>query len=70
MILSSSPPNVKQVEEVANNLLQTLLEEDNDQSTLAERFRINNQCRLEQKPQPLIDVYDHAGTIWRGTTVI
>lgn len=70
VILSSSPPNVEQVETAANELIESLLEEDDDSSTLAERFRKNNQCRIEEKPQPLIDAYNHAGTIWRGTDVI
>ncbi len=70
VILSSSPPNVKQVEESANKLLTELIEEDDDQSTLAERFRMNNQCRTSDKPQALVDAYSHAGTIWRGTDVI
>jgi len=70
VILSSSPPNVEQVEQTANKLIEKLLEEDDDQNTLAERFRENNQCRIKEKPQPLVNAYDHAGTIWRGTDVI
>ncbi len=72
MILSSTPCNVKQVEGVANDLITNLLEEDPDEATIMERFRINHQCRTEEKPQPLIDAYDHAGEqgIWRGTQSI
>jgi len=70
VILSSSPTNVTQVEIVANDLINSLLEEDNDTSTLAERFRRQNQCRTVEKPQPLVDAYAHAGTEWRGTDVI
>ncbi len=70
VILSSSPTNVTQVEARANQLIDALLEEDNDMSTIAERFRIQNQCRTNEKPQPLVDAYEHAGTVWRGTDVI
>ena len=47
-----------------------MLEDDPDTGTIAERFRIHHQCRTQEKPQPLIDAYDHAGTIWRGTDSI
>mmetsp|Transcript_16960 Transcript_16960/g.20713 ORF Transcript_16960/g.20713 Transcript_16960/m.20713 type:complete len:391 (-) Transcript_16960:94-1266(-) len=70
VILSSSPTNVKQVEESANSIIGNLLEEDDDTSTLAERFRLAAQCRVTEKPQPLVDAYENAGTIWRGTDVI
>jgi len=70
VILSSSPPNVEKVEQTANKLIEKLVEEDDDQTTLAERFRVNNQCRMKDKPQSLVDAYNHAGTIWRGTDVI
>lgn len=70
VVLSSSPCNVKQVEDHAKELMDGLLQEDDDVSTLAERFRLQNQCRIKDKPQPLIDAYNHAGTVWRGTDVI
>jgi proline iminopeptidase len=70
VILSSSPTNVEQVENSANTLIENLLSEDDDKTTIAERFRQQNQCRTVDKPQSLIDAYNHAGTIWRGTDVI
>ena len=70
VVLSSSPCNVKQVENHAKELMDGLLQDDDDVSTLAERFRLQNQCRIKEKPQPLIDAYNHAGTVWRGTDVI
>jgi proline iminopeptidase len=70
VILSSSPNNVAQVEASANAIIEKLVEEDDDMSSLAERFRLQSQCRISEKPQPLVDAYAHAGTIWRGTDVI
>jgi len=72
LILSSTPCNVKQVEGVANDLIANLLQEDPDEGSIMERFRMNHQCRTEEKPQPLIDAYDHASEqgIWRGTQSI
>ena len=70
VILSSSPTNVAQVEDRANQLINDLLEEDDDTSTISERFRRQNQCRTDEKPQLLVDAYAHAGTVWRGTDVI
>lgn len=70
VIFSSSPNNVAQVEASANTIIGKLLEEDDDMSSLAERFRLQSQCRIPDKPQSLVDAYAHAGTIWRGTDVI
>ena len=72
VILSSSPCNVEQVESVAGDLISKLIEEDPDQSTIMERFRLNHQCQTDEKPQPLIDAYEHAGApgVWRGTDSI
>jgi L-proline amide hydrolase len=70
VILSSTPSNVEQVEASANILMDNLLVEDDDMSSLPERFRLQNQCRIPEKPQSLVDAYSHAGTVWRGTDVI
>ena len=70
VILSSAPYCVETVEASANKLIEDLLEEDDDTSTIAERFRLQNQCRIHDKPQPLVDAYAHSGTVWRGTDVI
>ena len=71
-ILSSTPCDVDQVEAVAGELIKDLLEDDPDESTVMERFRKQNTCRTEEKPQPLIDAYEKAGKpgIWRGTKSI
>lgn len=71
-ILSSSPCDVDQVEAVAGDLIAKLLEEDPDQSTVMERFRIRHTCRTDEKPQPLVDAYERAGApgVWRGTESI
>lgn len=70
VVLSSSPCNVHQVEAAANSLIDGLLKDDDDMSSIAERFRLQNQCRIPDKPQPLVDSYARAGTVWRGTDVI
>ncbi len=70
VIFSSAPNNVAQVEASANAIIEKLLEEDDDMPSLAERFRLQSQCRIPEKPQSLVDAYAHAGTIWRGTDVI
>jgi pimeloyl-ACP methyl ester carboxylesterase len=69
-VLSSVPTDVQQVEGVADDLVSILLDEDNNESTVGERFRLRHQCRTPEKPQPLVDAYNHAGTLWRGTTSI
>lgn len=67
-ILSSTPTNVKQVEMEANRLVAAL--EVTDDGDVAETFRLAHQCRTPEKPQPLVDAYARAGTVWRGTTAI
>lgn len=62
VILSSTPTNVEQVEREANRLISEL-----DSDTL---FRETHQCRTPEMPQPLVDAYAHAGTVWRGTAAI
>jgi L-proline amide hydrolase len=69
--LSSTPTSVPQVEAEANRLMQTLImdaggEEDN----MEEAFRKAHQCQTPVKPQPLIDAYALAGTIFHGTQAI
>ena len=68
-ILSSTPCDVKQVEAAANDLITDLLEEDDDASTIMDRFSEKHACQITPKPQPLVDAYEKAGTpgIWRGT---
>eukprot|EP00558_Chaetoceros_sp_UNC1202_P013677 CAMPEP_0197233254 /NCGR_PEP_ID=MMETSP1429-20130617/1367_1 /TAXON_ID=49237 /ORGANISM="Chaetoceros sp., Strain UNC1202" /LENGTH=303 /DNA_ID=CAMNT_0042691469 /DNA_START=351 /DNA_END=1262 /DNA_ORIENTATION=+ len=71
-VFSSSPCDVQAVESVANELIAKLLEEDPNESTIMERFRLKHQCMTPEKPQPLVDAYEVAGApgIWRGTDAI
>jgi pimeloyl-ACP methyl ester carboxylesterase len=62
VVLSSSPTNVRQVEEEAQRLVEQL--------SSPELFRETHQCRTVEMPQPLADAYTAAGTVWRGTTAI
>lgn len=68
--MSSTPTNVLQVEQEAQVLLEKLLEEDGDISTVESRFQSTHICRTPEKPQALLDAYSHAGTVWRGSAVI
>jgi len=70
VILSSAPTSVKTVEEEAGRLLALLKDQDSDESTLNERFRVTHQCRTSEMPTPLVDAYARAGTVWRGTDAI
>jgi len=72
VVLSNAPCNVDQVEGVANELVTKLLEEDKDETTVTERFRVNRQCRTEETPRPLVDAYARAASpgMWRGTESI
>eukprot|EP00587_Corethron_hystrix_P000685 CAMPEP_0113303220 /NCGR_PEP_ID=MMETSP0010_2-20120614/3729_1 /TAXON_ID=216773 ORGANISM="Corethron hystrix, Strain 308" /NCGR_SAMPLE_ID=MMETSP0010_2 /ASSEMBLY_ACC=CAM_ASM_000155 /LENGTH=372 /DNA_ID=CAMNT_0000157185 /DNA_START=83 /DNA_END=1201 /DNA_ORIENTATION=+ /assembly_acc=CAM_ASM_000155 len=70
VILSSAPTDVKMVEQEADKIVAKLMEEDDDKSTLAERFRLKCQCRVDSYPEPLKAAYDRAGTFWRGTAAI
>ena len=70
IIISSTPTSVPLVEEEVQRLLGQLLDEDDDESTLEERFQLRHICRTPEKPQPLTDAYAHAGTVWRGTHAI
>ena len=62
LVLSSSPTNVRLVENEAQRLIEAL--------ESPELFRETHQCRTETMPQPLQDAYAKAGTVWRGTTAI
>lgn len=68
--ISSTPTSVSQVEGEVQGLLETLLEEDDDQSTVEDRFQQTHICRTPEKPQALVDAYAHAGTVWRGSNAI
>jgi|AntRauTorckE5430_2_1112549.scaffolds.fasta_scaffold01503_3 proline-specific peptidase len=72
VVLSSSPCDVDQVESVAESLIGKLMADDDDVSTIMERFRMRHQCQGEEKPKAIKDAYDHAGKpgIWRGTDSI
>jgi len=70
IILSSTPTEVKMVEQDVNEILARLREEDDDESTLAERFRLECQCRIASYPEPLKAAYGHAGSVWKGTAAI
>jgi len=69
-ILSSTPTSVKLVEEEANRLLSNLSEEGSSEEEIAEAFLKEHQCRTTEMPQPLLDAYAHAGTVWRGSDAI
>lgn len=73
-ILSSTPCDVHQVESAAGELIGALLEEDPDETTVMHRFQAKHACQTKdgEKPQPLVDAYEKAGTpgIWRGTDSI
>ena len=69
-IVSSTPTSVPQVEAQVQHLLQTLLEKDDDETTVEERFQQTHICRTEEKPKALEDAYAHAGTVWRGSSAI
>ena len=62
VVLSSTPTSVKQVEDEAQRLIDALDSPD--------LFRETHQCRTKEMPQPLIDAYAAAGTVWRGTKAI
>lgn len=74
-ILSSTPCDVAQVEAAAGDLIASILKEDPDESTVMDRFQAKHVCQKitnGEKPQPLVDAYDKAGTpgVWRGTESI
>jgi proline iminopeptidase len=77
VILSSTPTCVKLVEQEADRLITALDVDVDDTDTgddetvsVAERFRLEHQCRTPGMPPLLADAYAHAGTVWRGTTAI
>ena len=61
-IISNTPTSVPQVERDAEGLVAAL-------GDLA-LFSSTHECRLPQRPQPLLDAYAHAGSVWRGTDAI
>lgn len=70
-ILSSSPCDVQVVETAAETLIEALLEEDPNRTTIMERFKAQHICQTE--PQPALkNAYEKAGKpgIWRGTDSI
>mmetsp|Transcript_45167 Transcript_45167/g.51247 ORF Transcript_45167/g.51247 Transcript_45167/m.51247 type:complete len:426 (+) Transcript_45167:84-1361(+) len=82
-ILSSTPCDDDQVESVTKNLIDTLLEEDSDESTVMDRFQARHVCRTTtvdekgkqkyKQPPPLAEAYENnPGTpgMWRGTDSI
>ncbi|KAI2495206.1 alpha/beta hydrolase [Fragilaria crotonensis] len=70
-VLSSTPTSVKRVEETYDQLLDALAQDPTLEGiSLQERFRMTHQCRMAASPQPLLDAYAHAGTVWRGTDAI
>lgn len=72
-VLSSTPTSVKRVEETYDQLLVALERDptlDKNCISLQERFRMTHQCRTAVSPQPLLDAYARAGTVWRGTDAI
>ena len=73
-ILSSAPSSVKRIEETVDRLLDGLTLDDpaafERSISLQERFRMTHQCRTPVSPQPLLDAYARAGTVWRGTDAV
>jgi proline iminopeptidase len=70
VILSSTPTCVRLVEQEANRLMSALDDAGDETVSVAERFRLEHQCRTPEMPPSLADAYAHAGTVWRGTTAI
>jgi pimeloyl-ACP methyl ester carboxylesterase len=71
VVLSSTPTNVQQVEDQANQLIQDIQRGASISDTnLAEAFRIKHQCQTKIRPPPLEEAYAAAGTVFRGTTAI
>jgi proline iminopeptidase len=71
--LASTPTSVPLVESEVQNLLASLMtEQENsaDESTVEERFQQSHICRTPERPQALTDAYNYAGTVWRGTQAI
>lgn len=62
VILSSAPPDIQKVEEDAEWLVEAL--------ERPELFRETHQCRTPELPPPLADAYAHAGSVWRGSSVL
>lgn len=62
VILSSTPSNVRRVENEAQTLIEQLDSPD--------LFRETHQCRTSEMPESLSDAYSKAGTIWRGSSAI
>jgi proline iminopeptidase len=62
VILSSTPTDVRKVEQEAARMIEQLAK--------PELFRETHQCRTPEMPQPLVDAYANAGTVWRGTSAI
>mmetsp|Transcript_11668 Transcript_11668/g.15227 ORF Transcript_11668/g.15227 Transcript_11668/m.15227 type:complete len:341 (-) Transcript_11668:251-1273(-) len=70
VVLSSSPTNVKQVEDEANRLVKEVMETIEDESGIQEAFRKVHQCRTSVMPEPLQKAYASAGNTFRGTSAI
>jgi proline iminopeptidase len=71
--LSSTPTCVQLVEQEADRLVAALDTDTDDETpsiSVAERFRLQHQCRTPEMPRALADAYAHAGTVWRGTRAI
>lgn len=69
-IASSAPTSIPQVEAQIQELLQNMLAQNDDETTVEERFQKQYICRTDEEPMALIDAYAHAGTIWKGSNVI
>lgn len=69
-ILSSTPTSIRKVEQETDRLLSNLSTDNISKEEPTEAFRREHQCRTEKMPQPLVDAYEQAGTVWRGTTAI
>ena len=72
--LSSTPCNVRKVDEEAETLLQQFKEQKMASCApaedSAEMFRKTHLCRTEKLPTPLQEAYIRKGSVWEGTKVI
>eukprot|EP00558_Chaetoceros_sp_UNC1202_P002586 CAMPEP_0197242912 /NCGR_PEP_ID=MMETSP1429-20130617/8514_1 /TAXON_ID=49237 /ORGANISM="Chaetoceros sp., Strain UNC1202" /LENGTH=366 /DNA_ID=CAMNT_0042703033 /DNA_START=52 /DNA_END=1152 /DNA_ORIENTATION=- len=68
LTLSSTPFNVRQVDEESERLRQTM-ESENETSALTS-FQKIHVCRTPDTPRPLQEAFSKRGRVWHGTEVI
>jgi len=62
VILANSPSSVAVVEAEAARLVE--------HAGGVDEFKAEHECRLPERPKPLVDAYNHAGSVWRGSGAI